>query len=233
MLLHNIANCLYQKWLGSFSFSNHPIQRHLALFTRRITGQVAESKEKEETQERVPPKNSASATPIAITSTITGEETATLLSLIHMLRRKSAPLMELIRIAEDVEADAIMVEQGNALPSATTFPAPPRPSFARITAPCSLPDFNVLHPYVAAPQIVQRCYPALPGQMGRRHHRQRSRSRSRSCLPEDLDSQPDRLDKPPTFHEENGTEESRRPRYAWPYWYEWTENGVVRGRCSP
>ena len=148
-----------------------------------------------------------------------------------MLRRKSAPLMELIRIADDTETDANMVAHSEALHSVTTIPTPPRPSSARITAPISFLDYVSLHPHQVAPG---HGYPPAQSimQRERRHHRRRSRSRSRSCVPEDLDSNPDRFDEPPIFHDD-GTAESRKPRYAWPYWYEWTASGIVRGRCSP
>ena len=216
LLLHNIANGFYQRWLSSFSFSNHPVQRHLALFTQRITGQPAKN---DLASARAPSRGSA--TSAANDGSATGEEIATLLSLIHMLRSKSAQLMELIRVAEDIEDDTNGGQRGRALPIISGPPIPTGPSFARITAPCALPDFNVLRPHAAAPRHTRRRSPA------------RSRSRSRSGASEESVSQPDRFAPPPTLSDEDGSEESRAPRYAWPFWYHWTVDGVLRGRCRP
>ena len=229
MLLCNIGNHLYQSWTTIFSFSNHPTLLHLSPYLRHIT------------KNKAPPRVAAPLVPTApctrnpAVASATDGETATLLSLVHLLRCKSGPLMELIRIAMDTEVDnAIAVTD-----RASTLPVQPMP--CSISATTAIPfstyeHLNLHHPSLCRRTVMEsdRTGSSASHMLynERRRRNYRSRSRSRSFEPECTDSNPDGYEKPPTFLDD-GSAESRKPKYAWPFWYNWTATGAVRGRCSP
>ena len=149
---------------------------------------------------------------VSTTTPATAEETVTLLTLVQLLRSRSGPLNELLSIAMD--------------------PEPYQPSVCRRAAPIYQPIIGVTDAEVENHLNGQPWPPAVSDMLYNEGSRQRRGSRSPDFAPDTVDSNPWQPEPTPSFNDD-GSEDSKSPKYSWPYWYKMTAKGAKRSKFDP
>ena len=194
-------------------------------------------------------RGTTTASPFVSTTTpATAEETVTLLTLVQLLRSRSGPLNELLSIAMDPEPYRPSVcrraaptyqpivgvtdsEVENLL-SIAMDPEPHQPSVCRSVAPIYQPVIGVTDAEVENHLNGQPWPPAVSDMLYNERSRQRRGSRSPDFAPDIDDSNPWQPEPTPSFNDD-GSEDSKSPKYSWLHWYKMTAKGAKRWKFDP
>ena len=162
----------------------------------------------------------------------TAEETVTLLTLVQLLRSRSAPLNELLTIAKDPEPVAAASLSLGEYVALHESEAQYQPSVCRRAAPIYQPDISVSDADVENYLDGHPWPPAVIDMLDNQGSQQRRGGRSPDWAPDIIDPDPWQPEPTPSFNDD-GSRDSKSPKYSWPWWYKMTAKGAQRWKFDP